>query len=395
MKILEVVPVFSDPFGGPVAVVRSISKELAKRHDVVVYTTTALDPWHDFAPKEEKIDGYRVIYFRRTFRQLSYIGILGQLNLSFGMMQAVKQNLRKFDVVHVHSWQQFPDVLIHHYATKYDVPYVLQVHGSLPKIMTKQTLKHIFDVLFGYRLLRDASKVIALSKREARQYRDMGVLEGKVVVVPNAIDPTEYDNPPYRGSFKKKVGIAEDEQIVLYLGRLHQSKGLELMVEAFRIVAKKSDKIKFVAIGPDDGYRAKFVSLLINLGIAEKVILTGFVDKKTKMAAFVDSRVFVTPSYYGFPMTFLEACAFGVPIVATNFGDSLEWIDGNVGCEVPPTASDLASALYSMVSDDKLHDIYSRNCIEAVHAEFSIDHVVNKLDQVYSEVAKKRSNRSR
>ncbi len=48
MRILEVIPVFSAPFGGPVTVVRSISKELAKRHEVTIYTTTASDPKHDF-----------------------------------------------------------------------------------------------------------------------------------------------------------------------------------------------------------------------------------------------------------------------------------------------------------------------------------------------------------
>ena len=48
MRILQVTPVFSAQFDGPVTVARSISKELAKRHEVTIYTTTASDPKHDF-----------------------------------------------------------------------------------------------------------------------------------------------------------------------------------------------------------------------------------------------------------------------------------------------------------------------------------------------------------
>ncbi len=59
MKLLQIVPVFSDPFGGPVTLVRSISEELAKKHEVVVYTTTALNARSDFAERTEERDGYR------------------------------------------------------------------------------------------------------------------------------------------------------------------------------------------------------------------------------------------------------------------------------------------------------------------------------------------------
>lgn len=60
MKILLVIPVFTEPFGGPVTVVKSIAKELAKRHEVVVYTTTALDQKHDIPPKLVYNNGYTI-----------------------------------------------------------------------------------------------------------------------------------------------------------------------------------------------------------------------------------------------------------------------------------------------------------------------------------------------
>ncbi|MDI6847460.1 MAG: glycosyltransferase, partial [Candidatus Bathyarchaeia archaeon] len=180
MRILQVIPVFSAPFGGPVTVVRSISKELAKRHEVTVYTTSALDQKRDFEdlPVEVEADGYRIVYFPRI---LKFSGF----NASPTMQNALKETLNQYDVVHLHSWRHFQDIVVHNYANKYGVPYVLQAHGSLPRIGSWRRLKWIYDVLFGFRLLRDAAKVIALSRIEAEQYRRMGVPEDKIVVIPN------------------------------------------------------------------------------------------------------------------------------------------------------------------------------------------------------------------
>jgi len=389
MKILEVVPVFSDPFGGPVTVVRAISKELAKRHQVVVYTTTALDPKHDFTPHEEEVDGYRVFYFKRNLQPLSYSGVFGQLNFSCSMQQAVKENLSKFDVVHVHSWGQFPDVLIHHYATKYGVPYILQAHGSLSKVMGKQMLKRLYEDFFGYKLLRDASRVIALSRVEAEEYRCAGVSDDKLVVVPNALTLSEYADLPFKGLFRRRFGIAADEKVILYLGRLHETKGIGLLIRAYVHLVKemKCSNTRLLLVGPDDGFLEKAKSIVRSAGVSDSVLFTGFVDSGDKLGALVDADVFVTPSFYGFPVTFLEACAVGAPIVTTTLGDQLDWINGNAGFVTPPTEYKIAEAIYAIVSDDYLHEQFSRNCQATVRSRFSIEAVVAQIEKVYEDVA--------
>ncbi|MDI6846757.1 MAG: glycosyltransferase family 4 protein [Candidatus Bathyarchaeia archaeon] len=109
-----------------------------------------------------------------------------------------------------------------------------------------------------------------------------------------------------------------------------------------------------------------------------------FVDK---MAALVDSDVFVTPSFYGFPMTFLEACAVGTPIITTTLRDHLPWIDGNVGCVTSPNLSEMAEAMYRIISNEELREKFSRNCKRFVKSEFSLEKAAEKLEQVYKEVA--------
>lgn len=378
MRILQVIPVFSAPFGGPVTVVRSISKELAKRHDVTVYTTTALDQRRDFKDSlfEVESDGYHVVYFPRIF-------MFSGFNVSPAMARALKKTINEFDIIHLHSWRHFQDIAVHYYSKKYGVPYILQAHGSLPRIMTKQMLKWIYDVSFGNRLLRDASKVIALSQLEAQQYRGMGVPEEKIAIVPNGIDLSEYAVLPPKGCFKRKFGIGDDEKIMLYVGRLHESKGLDLLARAFKIVSKGVNNVRLVVVGPDDGYATAFSRLISSLGIEEKVLFTGFVEKKGKLAAFVDSDVFVTPRFYGFPVTFLEACLAGCPIITAS--DELDWINNNVGYVTEYSSDALAKAVATVLHDEQVNRTFRNNCRHIIK-NFDISTVTRQVEKVYEEV---------
>jgi len=389
MRILQVVPYFPPAyvFGGPVNVSYQISKELVKRgHEVVVYTTDAENLNSRLNIKPMKVvDGIRVHYMRNlslVLARRSKLFITPEISLR------AKEEIKEFDIVHLHEYRTYQNIIIHRYAKKYGVPYVLQAHGSLPRIMTKQRLKLIYDVLFGYRILRDASKVIALTKTEAQQYRNMGVHEEKIEIIPNGIDLSEYAELPPKGDFKKKFGIPEDKKIILYLGRIHKTKGIDLLVRAYAYLKNEvnvKDAVLVIA-GPDDGYLNEVKALARSLRVYNLIVFTGFISSKDKLRALVDADVFVTPSFYGFPMTFLEACAAGTPIVTTNLGDTLEWIDGKVGYVTQPTHHDLAEAIYRIVSDDKLHGRFSRNCIKIVRSNFSLEKVVERLEKVYEEV---------
>jgi len=392
LKILLVIPYFypAEAFGGPVKVAFDVGKELVKRgHDVVVFTSDARDLENRLGVESDEVEGMSVYYFRN----LSMFFVKwSKLFITPDLYRKMKLDIESFDIIHAHEYRTYQNIVVHKFAKKYGVPYVLQAHGSLPKV-GRQARKWLYDVLFGLNLLRDASKGIALSSAEAEQYRRMGVPEEKITIVPNGIDLAEYANLPAKGCFKRKFGIPEEKKIILYLGRIHRTKGIDLLIKAYAYLVKKTgykDAILVIA-GPDDGYLNEAKNLVKSLNIANLVIFTGFISKEDKLKALVDSEVFVTPSFYGFPMTFLEACVIGTPIVTTNLGDTLEWIDDKAGHVTRPTPYDMAEAIYDIISDEELRKSFSKNCVEIVKSSFSIEGVASKLEEVYKEVLEGRN----
>jgi len=390
VRILLVIPYFypAESFGGSVKVAFNVGRELVKRgHEVVVYTSDANNRENRLNVKNAEVEGMEVYYFRNIsmwFVKESNLFITPELS------KKMKSDLKSFDVVHAHEYTTYQNIIVHRFARKHAVPYVLQVHGSLPKIGRKGR-KWLFDVLFGRRLLRDTSKLIALSEVEAEQYRRVGVPEEKIAIIPNGIDLSEYANLPPKGSFKKKFNIPENNRIILYLGRIHKTKRIDLLVKAYAHLAKsmKYDDALLVIAGPDDGYLAEIKSLSAHLNVSDSVLFTGFISSSDKLKALVDADVFVTPSFYGFPVTFLEAGVTGTPIVTTSLGDTLDWIEGRAGYVTSPTCHELAKAMHAIISNDDLRQEFSRNSRRITQSEFSLAKVVDRLEQVYREVAGK------
>ena len=384
MRILLVISSFPPAYayGGPAKVAYEISKELVKKgHEVTVYATDVYDARSRLRYDDNPIwvDGIEVYHFKNVSNELAH------RNLATAPMMALalNRNIKDFDIVHLHEYLSFQAMLVHRYAKKHGVPYVLQAHGSLPRIIEKQRLKKLYDWVWGDDMVKDASKAIALTKTEAEQYKKMDVDEDKIEIVPNGIDLSKYDNLPKRGEFRGKYSIGDDEKIILYLGRIHKTKGIDLLVKAFADISKELNNVRLVLVGPDDGYRQSLEEHTQELKIGNKVLFTGFIANEEKMAAFVDADVFVTPSFLGFPVTFLEACACGTPIITTNKGDKLDWIHDKVGYVVEYDKDPLRDAIIKILSDEELRVRFGEEGKKLVREKLNWSGIVKKLENVY------------
>jgi glycosyltransferase involved in cell wall biosynthesis len=269
----------------------------------------------------------------------------------------------------------------------------LQPHGSLSRIDAWRRLKWFYDVLFGYRLLRDASKVIALNRFEADQYRRMGVPEEKIAIIPNGIDLSEYANLPPKGAFKRKFGIPEEKKIILYLGRIHKIKGIDFLIKAYAHLINDMHykDVLLVIAGPDDGYLKEAKSLTSALGISKHVLFTGPLYGQDKLEAYVDSDVVVLPSRYEtFPMSVLEAYACGKPVIASKVGGLEDLIiNGETGLLFEAgNIKRLTRSIFNLINSDNIAKEMSLKSKNFVMENFTIDKVVERLEKIYEEVIK-------
>ena len=124
----------------------------------------------------------------------------------------------------------------------------------------------------------------------------MGVPKNKIEIIPNGIDLIEDQYLPEKGLFRKKYNITNDENVILYLGRIHKIKGIDLLLKSFKLLTKDMDNVKLVIVGPGDTSNLK--KMIKGSTIENKVIFTGPLYGEDKNEVFIDSDLYVLPSIY-------------------------------------------------------------------------------------------------
>jgi glycosyltransferase involved in cell wall biosynthesis len=296
-----------------------------------------------------------------------------------------RKEIKDFDVIHIHEYRAALAVVSHHYAKKYGVPFVLQPHGSIPRI-NKNKQKKLFDVLFGHSIVKDANKIITSSKIETEQYWDVfpDLKSKKIFHMPSGTNLKTYQNLPKKGKFKERYSINADEKIILFLSRIHERKGADILLEAFSKIKKEFEKVKLVIAGPDEGYLDELKFIASNLNIDGDVIFPGLLSEKDKLKAYVDADVFVLPSkdrYESFGVVVLEAGMCGTPSVVTKVCGVSEWLDNVI--LVDPSVSSLEGGIKEIFRMRR-NKLGKKARKEA--EEFSWDKIVGRIEKVYEEV---------
>lgn len=308
MKILHVIPFFNPSLGGSVTVPYQLSYWLAREgHEVTIITTDyKYDP--DYAQSLENVE---VIPFRR-------VANLGLFLYSPGMKKWLKSNISNYDIVHLHNFRSYQNNIVCKYAREFDVPYIVQPHGSLPRIVEREGLKKLYDLVWGNDILQHASKIVAVSGNEVEQFRQACIPDGKITVIPNGVSDISPAALPPAGQFREQYEIRE-KHIILYAGRVHKIKGIDFLIRAFNsfVHSWNDDDVALVIAGPDDGSQSAFENLVEQLGLADKVRFVGFISSLA--AAYQDADVLVYPSVYEiFGLVPFEALLCGTPVIVTD-----------------------------------------------------------------------------
>ena len=320
MKILQVISSFPPAYsyGGALKVAFELSRELVRNgHEVTVCTTDVYDSKSRLKKfkNPETIEGIEVYRFKNLSNWLSRKNI----PCAPGMFFFLRDNMKKFDIIHLHEYRSFQAIITSHFANKYRIPYIVQAHGSVLPFFEKQILKKMFDFVWGNKILKDARKCIAVSHVEREQYRKMKIPDSQIDIIPNGINPNEFKNLPEKGKFRNKYHISPDEKIILYLGRIHKRKGLDFLIDSIFQLSQIRNDIRLILAGPDDGYLENVKKMIQEKNLSPVVIFSGFLPEKDKYEALTDADVLVYPGIFEiFGLVPFEAILCGTPVIVTD-----------------------------------------------------------------------------
>ena len=312
MKILHVINSVNPAGGGPIEGVKQLG--LANRrfgHEVEVASTDAADaPW-------VKSCVFPVHALGPGLLRYSYCRQL---------VPWLRENARKFDIVIVNGIWQYQSFAVQHALRRSgDTPYVVYTHGMLdPWFKRRYPLKHLKKMLYWpreYRVLRDASAVLftceeerVLARQSFRPYRCNEVVVKYGTAGPQADAQVELD------AFYGKHPQLRGKRLALFMGRLHEKKGCDLLLQAFAKVLAADADWQLVICGPDQvGWQTKLAAMAERLKIAERVTWAGMVSGDLKWGAVRAAEVFVLPSHQeNFGIVVAEALACGTPALISN-----------------------------------------------------------------------------
>jgi glycosyltransferase involved in cell wall biosynthesis len=376
VKIVHVHHYYWPVIGGLERAVQSIAEELVKLgHEVHVITSRydAMD-----RPGEEIVNNvfiHRVKAVRVNFPDLTY------------PLEYPEEVLKNADIVHGHTQNSLFVVKMIEKAKEIGVKTVMYFMAVDALHDHPNPLIRTLGSLYSRWILK---KAVQLSDvRLVRSLRDHELLERKygikAIYIPDGV-PRWFISYRYSGRmFRERYNL--DGDYILYIGRMHPLKGIDVLIRAMPYVRKHVD-LKLVVIGPGD--QRPYRGLAEKLGVKDHIVFLGYVDEETKIGAIDGSLGVVIPSVSSYvevyPMVISEAWARGKPVIATRVGGIPYRVRHLVnGLLVPPRdPKSLAEAVVTLASDKTLSTRLGNIGRSSI---MTWDEIANKITEVYERVA--------
>ncbi len=311
MRVLHCIHSVNPAGGGPIEFIRQVVQlHLRRGTDIEII---CLDSPHDAWVKDFPCP----------------VHALGPGFLSYGFswrwIKWLKENHKNYDIVVVNGIWQYSSFGTWLALKDTDTPYVVFTHGMLdPWFKQHYPLKHLKKSLYWpfaeYWVLKDARAALFTSEEErALSFESFPIYEcNQVVIGYGAALPPESPQALAK-QFAKLFPQLAGKRILLFLGRVHEKKGVDLLLAAFAKVATDAN-LHLVVAGPAmEHYLEKLQHSSKEFGIADRVTWLGMVNGTTKWAALCSAEALILPSHQeNFGVVVAEALGCNVPVLISN-----------------------------------------------------------------------------
>ncbi|GAC1355886.1 MAG: glycosyltransferase [Acidobacteriaceae bacterium] len=267
------------------------------------------------------------------------------------LRETFKNLIQAADGVHIHGLWEQSTAIAAPTARALRKPYILSAHGMLEAwaLTNKRLKKKIYAALFERANVRGSACLHALTHAEARDYRRFGAT-GPIAVIPNGVTVPNSADPAL---FLAQHPALQGKKILLFLGRIHYKKGLDLLIQAWSRLAANYPEAHLVLAGPDfEGTRASVEKLIQEKQLSSSVLFTGMLRNELKWSALAAAQGFVLPSYSeGLSVSVLEAMGLGLPVIVTEQCNLPEVKELEAGWQIQSEAEQLTSAIREFLSN--------------------------------------------
>lgn len=383
MKILHVIPFFSPEFGGSSNNAHELTKNLAQiGYDVTILTTS----YHFDRKYANDASGVNII-------SMPYLFNWGLFIYNPEIINYLKKNLCFFDIIILHNYRSYQNAMLIKYAKIYSIPYCLDSHGMLLPMWDKLILKRLFDFIWGNKILIGAARFIVANPEEQQQYVKIGIDSKKTSIIPRGIDISIYNTFITDNSFRKKYNIGADTFLILFLGRIHPIKGLDLLINAFSRLTKTFKNTLLVIAGPDEGYLSTLQNIISQNNIEKKVLFTGHLYTDDKVMAFQTADLVVVPSYYeSFGNVVIEVMASKTPLLISNKCSILQMLTQEIVHVCECDKDKLYDAMENLYLDETERKKYVNSAYDYVETHFSWDNVIKQYVVVFENIVNGQHN---
>lgn len=305
------------------------------------------------------------------------------------LAKALAARVPEHDLVHIHEIWHYPCYVAYKIAGKTNKPFIVTVHGELEPwcVDHKSFKKRIYSALIQKRILNGAAAIHALTEKEAKDIQAFGV-DAPIAVIPNGIDPAKFQVLPSPSEIEKLYPELAGKKVLLFLGRIHPKKGLDILARAFGQVARGRKDLHLLIVGPDnDSYRNQVERLLESESVIECATFTGMLAEREKLAALSRADICAIPSYSeGMSIVVLEAMACGLPVVITRQCYFPEVAEAGAGIVIEPNADQLADAINKLLDNPRLCKEMGKNGRGLVIEKFTWDKIADQMIKLYEGV---------
>jgi glycosyltransferase involved in cell wall biosynthesis len=294
--VLHIVPTVENEASGVDVFVRNLCINLSHKIEIKLFTLI----WTKWFKKEFYLEGFELARF-----------LPKRLGSSKAMKSRVARAVRcnEFSIIHNHGLWMMPTIYSGLYKNMGVYKFILSPHGAFTSeaLSYNKWSKKIFNILFQNSCLNKVDYFHATSMSEYRDIRRLGYKQPVIVIPPGVHIP------------KLQTVEEKDRQILIFLSRLHEGKGLEMLLKSWSNLEKDFGNWDLhIYGGGDEKYVSKLKKYMLKLGIS-RANFNGPVYGEAKDQVLQNASLFVLPTYSeNFGIAVAESLANATPVIVSK-----------------------------------------------------------------------------